>query len=132
MMKTLRYISALLPLISLALLIIIFSTSNPVAIGPLGVLFVFGLIYLLFASSLFLVLHGGVALVERFIPPQRLHQARHWQLGIRRAYYVASIAAFGPVMLLAMNSVGQLQWRDVLLVVTLLGLAVFYAFKKSS
>jgi hypothetical protein len=41
------------------------------------------------------------------------------------------VLAFGPVLLLAMQSVGQLQFRDVLLVIVLLGLAIFYVIKRS-
>jgi len=56
---------------------------------------------------------------------------REWRIGVKRAYYIASIVAFGPVLLLAMQSVGQLQIRDVLLVMALLVLAIFYVVKRS-
>jgi len=47
------------------------------------------------------------------------------------SYYIASIIAFMPVLLLAMQSVNQLTIRDVLLVVLFTGLAIFYVSRRT-
>lgn len=52
-------------------------------------------------------------------------------MGVRKAYYIASVLAFGPVLLLAMQSVGQLQPRDVILAASFLVIAIFYVVKRS-
>lgn len=132
MIKSVRVVSLLLPVVSAIALIVIFSAYNPVEIGPLGVLFVFGLMYLFWASLLFTALHGGVSLWARLVSrsnkPVRFNR---WRIGVRRAYYIASVVAFGPVMLLALNSVGELKVQDILLVGVLLVLATFYIIKRS-
>ena len=53
-------------------------------------------------------------------------------MGVRKAYYIASAVAFGPVLLLALNSVRQLRVTDILLVGVFLALAIFYISKRES
>ena len=130
--KFLRFIVYALPLLCVAGLFVVFNVSNPVDIGPGGILFVFILIYLTFASLFFIVLHFGVNLVSRYLSSRKTIDQRHWNIGVRRAYYIASVLAFAPVVFLAMNSVGQLQIRDVLLVTLLEVLAIFYIVKRAS
>lgn len=131
MNKLLKLVSFGLPLLVAAILLVIFSFASPIAIGPLGVLMVFGLLYLLFASSFFIVLHWGLMVSGQLVARRRPINPRRWRLGERRAYYIASVLAFGPVMLLALNSVGQLKLQDVTLVTVLLALAVFYISKRA-
>jgi hypothetical protein len=119
-----------MPFICLIGLFILFNVSNPVDIGPAGILSVFILIYLFFASCFFVLLHFGVGILSRLVAKRRTIDHRHWQIGVHRAYYIASALAFAPVVLLAMNSVGQLQARDVILVFVLEVLAIFYIVKR--
>lgn len=132
MTKFLRLIVSVLPIATLLGLFLLFNISNPVDIGPGGILLVFVLIYLFFVSSFFIVLHFGVGLASRLIAKRRTIDHRHWQIGVRRAYYIASALAFAPVVLLAMNSLGQLQLRDALLVLFLEVLAIFYIVKRGA
>jgi hypothetical protein len=122
----------LMPFFCIGALFVLFNVSNPVDIGPGGILIVFVLIYLFFASSFFILLHFGVGLLSRVVAARKSIDHRHWQVGVRRAYYVASALAFAPVVLLAMQSVGQLQIRDVLLVTFLEILAIFYIVKRAA
>jgi hypothetical protein len=46
-------------------------------------------------------------------------------------YYIASIVALAPVFLLALNSIGQLEVKDFILVIMLVGLACFYVIRRS-
>lgn len=126
--KRLIYISPVLCAIGLFLL---FQLTNPLSVGPVGILAVFFLLYLFFASCFFILLHVGVGILASLINRQRSVEQRTWRIGVRRAYYVASILAFIPVLVLAMNSLGQLQIRDILLVVALTGIAVFYVIKRT-
>ena len=130
MNKSLRFVVSAMPFICLVGLFILFNVSNPVDIGPAGILSVFILIYLFFASCFFVLLHFGVGILSRLVAKRRTIDHRHWQIGVHRAYYIASALAFAPVVLLAMNSVGQLQTRDVILVFVLEVLAIFYIVKR--
>lgn len=119
-----------IPLFAMASLLFVMNMTNPVSGGPAVILLIFILIYILCASVLFILLHVGVAMASR-IWAKRAINMREWRIGVRRAYYIASIVAFGPVLLLAMQSVGQLQLRDIFLVFILLALAIFYVVKRS-
>ena len=130
MTKFLRVVVSVLPFVCLGALFVLFNISNPVDIGPAGILLVFILIYLLFASSFFILLHFGVGVVSHLVAKTKTIDHRHWQIGVQRAYYIASALAFAPVILLAMQSVGQLQLRDVILVTILEALAIFYIVKR--
>jgi len=120
-----------LPLVSLVGLFLMFSLTDPLEAGPAGMLLVFFLIYVFCASLLFIILHVGIGFATRIVNRTQKINIKEWQLGIRKSYYVASVLAFGPVLLLAMQSVGQLQLRDVLLTIAFLGIAVFYVAKRS-
>lgn len=119
-----------IPFITAILLLIMWNITDPIQGGPAAILLSFILIYILCVSLLFILLHVGVRMVSK-LWAKRSANVREWRIGVRRAYYVASVVAFGPVLLLAMQSVGQLQLRDILLVVVLLGLAIFYVVKRS-
>ena len=122
----------LTPFVSVLLLLYIWNTTNPGTTGPLGILFVFVLLYLFWASIFFILLHAGFAIFRktnlfRLFMSRREDKPFNWKL----SYYVASIIAFMPVLLLAMQSVNQLTIRDVLLVLGFTGLAIFYVIRRS-
>lgn len=119
------------PIILLGLLLYIFERTDPVSIGPGGVLGVFILMYLLALSVLFIILHTGVPLVSRIVMKKRGNlQAREVKIGVKKAYYVASLVAFIPVLLLAMGSFAQLKLTDVVLIVVFVALVTFYIIKR--
>lgn len=120
-----------LPVLSLAALLAIFFMTDPLSAGPGGMLAVFFLVYVLFASTFFIILHGGLRVITTAVNRYRTVNLRKWQIGVRKSYYVASVLAFGPVLLLAMQSVGQLQLRDVILMIVFLMIAIFYVIKRS-
>jgi len=125
-----RNLVYMIPLTAAVLLLLTLNFMNPLTGGPTVILLVFILIYVLCTSLLFILLHIGVGMASK-IWARRSVNVREWRIGVRRAYYIASVVAFGPVLVLAMQSVGQLQIQDVLLVIALLGLAIFYVVKRS-
>lgn len=121
----------LTPLVSVFLLLYIWNTTNPGTAGPLGILSVFVLLYLFWASIFFILLHLGFGLFKktnlfRFFMSRRESKPFDWKL----SYYIASIVAFMPVLLLAMQSVNQLSIGDILLVTLFTGLAIFYVIRR--
>lgn len=133
MHKSLKLLIYTMPLWLFLILLSLMSAVDPVEAGPGGILVSFILIYLIIASLLFTVLHWGV----RFVSGQIVKRgsrvtARSYKMGVRKAYYIASAVAFGPVLLLALNSVRQLKPTDILLVGLFLGLAIFYITKREA
>ncbi len=118
-------------ILSSGLLFYIWNTSNTSTINPLGILSVFVLLYFFWLSIFFIILHLSflllrkTALLKFFIDKRQGKPFRE-----RVAYYVASIFAFMPVLILAIQSVNQLTIRDVLLVTVFVSLAVFYVIKR--
>lgn len=94
-------------------------------------LVVFFLAYIFSASVLFIILHWGVGFVTRLMSHSKRFNVREWSIGVRKAYYIASVLAFAPVLLLAMQSVGQLQIRDIVLMVAFVSIAIFYVLKRT-
>ena len=130
LLKTLVYTSWLWLFL---ILLGVMSAVDPVSAGPLGILFVFILVYLIVASLLFTVLHWGVRFVSaQIVKHNKRVTIRTYKMGVRKAYYIASAVAFGPVLLLALNSVRQLKPTDILLVGVFLVLAIFYISKRES
>lgn len=122
----------LTPIVSLLMLFYIWNTTNPGTVGPLGILFVFVLLYLFWASIFFIILHLGFSLFRksnlfRVFMSRRENKPFNW----KKSYYIASIIAFMPVLLLAMQSINQLTIRDILLAVGFTGLAIFYVLRRS-
>lgn len=133
MHKSLKLMIYLMPLWLFLVLLSFMNAVDPVMAGPGGILFSFILIYLIVASLLFTILHWGVRTVSGVIARRRASvTARAHRIGVRKAYYIASAVAFGPVLLLALNSVRQLNPVDILLVGLFLALAIFYILKRES
>lgn len=115
------------------ILLLVMSQIDPVSAGPGGILLIFVLVYLVVASLLFTILHWGVRVISTIISRRGARvTARSYRVSVRKAYYVASAVAFGPVLLLALNSVRQLKWTDILLVGLFLILAIFYITKREA
>lgn len=115
------------------ILLYLMNVVDPISAGPGGILVSFVLIYLIITSLLFTILHLGVRVVSHQIVKRGSRvTTRSYRMGVRKAYYIASAVAFGPVLLLALNSVRQLKLTDILLVGMFLALAIFYISKRES
>lgn len=133
MHKLLKLFIYMMPLWLFLVLLSLMNAIDPIAAGPGGILLSFLLIYLMIASLLFTILHWGVRVVSEWIIKRKKRvTARSYRVGVRKAYYIASVLAFGPVLLLALNSVRQLRVTDIFLVGLFLVLAIFYITKRES
>lgn len=131
MKKGLKALLFLSPLLVIGLLYVIFQSTDPASIGPGGVLIVFVLIYLGCLSILFILLRFGLYWVGRLLALRKSRKAPALPgMEIRKAYYVASVLAFVPVIFLAMHAYSQLQFTDVALVAVLMSIVTFYIIKR--
>lgn len=125
------YLGYLSPLLFLGIILYVWQITNPTSIGPAGILGVFLLLYLFWTSLFFVIVHIMMTFLHRL--PVLRHISKTSKSAKARsyvAYYTASILAFAPVLILAMQSVDQLTWRDITLVVVFVGLAIFYVLKR--
>lgn len=104
-------------------LFIFMNTTSPLQNGPLSVLFVFTLFYLLLVSSLYCFALLTIKLIN-FL-------GARIQINKRKLYYLMSVLSFGPVFLLALNTLGQLELKEVLLIAALVIVGSFYVARRS-
>lgn len=124
-----------LPILAILALYTIFRSTDPLSVGPGGVLVVFMLIYVVCLGAVFALLRFGLYGIRYWIARKgglssvNKHK-KTGNRGSRKAYYVASVVAFLPVTLIAMRAYSQLQVADLLLVSSLVIIVVFYILKR--
>jgi len=111
------------PAIAFLALGIVLNMTNPLQSGPLVILVVFVLLYTLIMSALSAGLHL-VGAVIRMVKPGQL-------FSLRRGYYVISIVALAPILFVALNTLGQLDAFEIILILLLVGLGCFYVLRRS-
>lgn len=117
------YAILLAPFVLLITLLGVMHLISPLSAGPAGILLVFSLIYLWCLSVLFALLYIGTHM---------LHRNRGGNgMRARKAYYVASVLACFPVSLLAIISIGQIDFISVGLAGLFVGLATFYVVRRT-
>jgi len=116
---------------AILLLTLLLQTTTPATIGPLGILIVFIFMYVSVLGGLtFLLYIVGmlIAKISRSITVKRPMQA----LSLNRAYYFSSVLALVPVMFIGMQSVGEVGFYDVSLVVIFAVIACVYISKRTN
>lgn len=117
-----RFIHVAPFVLGLLILFILINTS-PRTVGPAGIFGVFLLLYVFFLSLLYSLTHLVINIIRRMQP--------NVSLPARKMYYLATVGAFVPVFLLALNTLGQLRAMDVLLVLSLGLVLGFYVLRRT-
>ena len=112
-----------LPFMWATVLFLFMNATSPLQSGPLSVLAAFVLIYLLISSLLY------TAMIIVFKVMQLLGQRS--PLGNKTLYYLVSVIGLGPVFVLALNTLGQLEIKDTLLVIVLVSIGCFYVLRRN-
>lgn len=112
----------------IALLLVLQSTS-PSTVGPVGILAVFFLLYVIFVGICTWIIHG-VSLLLHVVTMPALFRKPSTVLSMARSYYFGSVVALGPIMLLAMGSVAKIGVYEVGLVLVFVFISLFYVKKR--
>lgn len=112
------------------LLFLVVSATSPSDTGPVGILAVFFLLYILLTGFLTVVAVGINRFVVRISTSVKTRKPLE-RLSWRRAYYIASVIALGPVMLVGMGSVGRAGITEFTLVTIFVCIGLFYVEKRS-
>ena len=127
-MNTMMRTIGILSLISLGVLGVLLLTTNPSTISPLGILFVFLLLYTSTLGVLTYFLYFGSRSIRHFT---RVLTGRAVRVMTgREAYLFGSVLAIAPIILLAMLSVDAMTLTDVSLVIVFEVLACFYIWRR--
>lgn len=124
-------IIALGSIVSMCALFFLWQTTTPATIGPVGILFVFIFMYLSVLGVLTFFLFSLNKLLVRFSGFLSLKQQRKG-MTLNRAYYFASVIALAPVMIIGMQSVGEVGVYELLLVIVFLIIACTYISKRTN
>lgn len=123
-----------LVILSLVILYATLNLSSPGAAGPIGVLFVFSLIYVLAFSSLALVARVVEIVYKLALPDKKASEGKSRVLSnLRRKKTNFMLAALSlvPIFIISLNSIGELGFIDVMLIVVIELLLIFYISKKN-
>ena len=115
---------------AIVLLAVLLQTTTPAAIGPLGILLVFILLYVSVLGVLTFLLFGCRSVMAKVISTmtgRKLIQP----LSLGRSYYYSSVLALTPVLFIGMQSVGEVSAYDVLLVILFVVIACVYIAKRT-
>ncbi|MNT32739.1 hypothetical protein D3C72_1686370 [compost metagenome] len=117
--------------VAVVVLVLLLNQTTPNQAGPLGVLIIFLLMYVVALSGVTFAIHGGSRLVARFsasLTVKRPFRA----ITFKQSYYYASIIALAPVMLIGMQSVSGINLYDILLVIFFVAIGVVYISRRMS
>jgi hypothetical protein len=80
------------------------------------------LTFLMFGISKLIVRLSGSVTIRRPLQP----------LGLKRSYYFSSVIALAPVIVIGMQSVGEVGFYDLLLVVIFVSIGCVYIAKRTN
>jgi protein-S-isoprenylcysteine O-methyltransferase Ste14 len=117
--------------LAVVVLLAILQTTTPSTAGPIGILFVFIFIYMLVLGALTFLLFWGSRLLGKVLHLVAQKTPRR-SLSLTRSYYFSSILALAPVIFMGMQSVGEVGFYDVALVLLFVGVGCFYVAKRTA
>ena len=111
------------------LLLIMVQVTNPSTVGPLGLLAVFFLLYVVLLGAITEVLWVGSRLIQA-VGRRFTSKRPPGNLSLKRSYYYSSVLALAPVMMLAMVSIGSFGLYEFILIVIFLAVALLYVSRR--
>lgn len=117
-------------IVAAALLLLVVNMTSPTSAGPVGILAVFFLLYILLTSLLtvvFIAVNRIVVKISSSVKTRTPAQA----MTVRRAYYFASVLAMAPIMIVGIGSVGKVGITEFVLVSLFMLIGLFYVEKRS-
>lgn len=118
-------------IVAVVLLVVLLQTTTPATIGPLGILVAFILMYLSVLGALTFLLFGISKLIHRLSVSFTVKKPLQG-LTFNKAYYFSSVIALAPIMFIGMQSVSEVSFYDIILVVTFAAIACVYIAKRTS
>ena len=124
-----RKIIVLMTAVAVFLLGVVLQVTTPSSIGPVGLLAVFFLLYIIALGASTGILVGGSRLLHWF--GKRIAFKRPVRIfNIRQAYYYSTILAFGPTIAIALRSIGSLGGYEVVLIILFLVVGTVYISRR--
>lgn len=116
---------------ALTLLVLVVQTTTPATIGPLGILFVFILMYVSVLCALTFLLFMASKLIARLASVMAVRRPVQ-AIDLVKSYYYSSVIALAPVMLVGMQSVGEVGFYDAMLILIFVIISCIYIAKRTA
>ena len=110
-------LSTLFSLIAIVVILAMMNLTTPTDVGPLGVLVFFIMVYV--------VVYGVTDLIVSLF-----FKAAEKKQGISKGHFYAAVIAFGPIMLLLVQSFGSMSIATVAMVIAFVFLGCFIVKKR--
>ncbi len=107
------------------MLVILLNATTPATGGPLSILAVFGLTYLVSVGLITYFLYGTSHVLAHLLSFFALNK-RAQGVNFRRSYYYATIVGAAPVMLIGLQSIGAVGVQEFILVALFVILGCVY------
>ena len=120
-------------ILSISCLYFLLNLFSPSSAGPLGVLVVFASIYVFSFSTLSLVARMLESVNKALRPRCQVGsqvQRDKQQIHQKRTNLIAAVLSLAPIFLVSLNSIGELGFTDISLIIIIESLLIFYIFKK--
>ena len=113
------------------ILAILLQMTKPATVGPLGILIVFILMYVSVLGALTFLMFGMSKLIVKLSSSVTIKRPLQ-PLSLKRSYYFSSVIGLAPVMIIGMQSVGEVGFYDFLLVVIFVCIGCIYIAKRTN
>lgn len=124
-------IISLIALLAFVLLVLLVTYYSPSDSGPVGILAVFFLLYIIFVGIFTALIRWSSWIVRHIQRWAKFVKGKPQELSVQKSYYLASVVALGPVMLIGIGSVGHVGWYEVVLIGLFVAIGYFYIEKRS-
>ena len=112
----LKIIISIITVLSFCILVILLNTTTPVIAGPFGILaiFIFAYLTLIGIATFFIY---GMSRIIAHLSTVFISKKPFEALNFKRSYYYSTIIAAAPIMLIGLQSVGDVGFYEYLLMV---------------
>jgi len=117
-----------LTLISIVLVSLMLFNTDPSKIGPLGILAVFVLLYVITLSIVSYIIFISSGLFSSIRVHFGLKRIERWNF--TKCYLFGSVIAIGPIVILGISSLGSVSFYEIILVLLFLVISCFFVSKK--
>ena len=114
--------------ISIVIFSLILFNTDPSKIGPLGILTVFVLLYIITLSLFSYLIFFASNILSRVRVQFGLKGVEDWTF--MKCSLFGSIVAIGPIVILGISSLGSISIYEIILVVLFLVISCFFVSKK--
>lgn len=118
----------LISLVSAILLLVLMNLASPTSLGPVGLLSVFLLIYLVVLGLITDFIYYGQRFLIYVI--SRFRQSNSKSINFKQAYYYSGFISMAPVILIALSSIGSIGFYEIFLTILFVCLGCFFVAKR--